>query len=167
MYVRQCRCQVHVYAAMPLASTCICGNANGKFMYMRQCRWEVSPQEQPDRSRTRFTVFACAGIGQHTWLGFRVLGGETHENFLREANLSVEFLLKLKRSRRGKRANTSDCDRAQTPTAEVTSSGSKSRTLRYHCCVNCSRRFARPEFPNDRASPLARNKFICRVLTRA
>ena len=24
---------------MPLASTCICGNANDKFMYMRQCRW--------------------------------------------------------------------------------------------------------------------------------
>ena len=42
MYVRQCRCQVHVYAAMPLASTCICGNANGKFMYMRQCRWEAA-----------------------------------------------------------------------------------------------------------------------------
>ena len=40
--MRQCRCQVHVYAAMPLASTCICGNAAGKFMYMRQCRWEAT-----------------------------------------------------------------------------------------------------------------------------
>ena len=42
MYMRQCSCQVHVYAAMPLASTCICGNAAGKFMYMRQCRWEAA-----------------------------------------------------------------------------------------------------------------------------
>ena len=33
-------------------------------------------------------------------------------------------------------------------------SGSKSRTLRYHFCANCSRRFARPAIPNDRASPL-------------
>ena len=37
MYVRQCRWQVHVYAAMPLASSCICGNAAGK----RQCRGQV------------------------------------------------------------------------------------------------------------------------------
>ena len=34
------------------------------------------------------------------------------------------------------------------------SSGSKSRTLRYHFCANCSRRIARPAIPNDRASPL-------------
>ena len=27
---------------MPLASTCICGNAADKFMYMRQCRWEAT-----------------------------------------------------------------------------------------------------------------------------
>ena len=62
VYMRQCRCQAHVYAAMPLASSCyaamplasscyaamplasscICGNAAGnKFMYTRQCRWQV------------------------------------------------------------------------------------------------------------------------------
>ena len=26
---------------MPLTSSCMCGNAAAKFMYMRQCRWQV------------------------------------------------------------------------------------------------------------------------------
>ena len=26
---------------MPLPSSCICGNAAGKYMYMRQCQWQV------------------------------------------------------------------------------------------------------------------------------
>ena len=30
VYMRRCRCQAHVYAAMPLASSCICGNARGQ-----------------------------------------------------------------------------------------------------------------------------------------
>ena len=33
------RLDVYVYAAMPLTSSCMCGNAAAKFMYMRQCRW--------------------------------------------------------------------------------------------------------------------------------
>ena len=34
------RLDVYVYAAIPLTSSCMCGNAAAKFMYMRQCRWE-------------------------------------------------------------------------------------------------------------------------------
>jgi len=41
IYMRRCRGQVHVYAALPLASLCICGNAAGKFMYMWQRCWQV------------------------------------------------------------------------------------------------------------------------------